>query len=343
MRAVVNTAPTPHAVELQEQPVPQIGPDDVLLRVRAVGACGSDIHQWHGTHSWPVNHPVILGHEFAGEIEAVGAHVEGYKPGDRIASETAAYVCGTCACCRSGFYNLCPKRLGFGYGTNGAMAEFVRVPSRCLHRLPADLPFEDAAMAEPACVAAHAVLELCTVRPGDFVVIFGPGAIGLMALQLAALAGPRELWIVGTPRDRRRLAMARDLGATRTLVYGEDDVTIAARRVGDGLGADLVVDASGVTATLKPAMEVVRPMGCIAKPGWGPQPCGFSLDPIVAKGVRIQGSFSHNWRTWERVLALLARGRIRVAPMRGVFPLENWLEGFEAMDSLEVAKSVMVP
>src|SRR5207248_4894766 len=182
-----NTERKPYAVEMQEKPIPEIGPGDVLLRVRGVGVCGSDLHQWHATNPWPVNYPVTLGHEFGGEIAAVGNEVRGFKEGDRVVSETAAVICGRCVYCRSGSYNLCPNRQGFGYGVDGAMAEFVAVPERCLHHVPDNVPMEDAAMTEPACVAANAILELSDNQPGDFVVVQGPGPIGLMALQMAKL------------------------------------------------------------------------------------------------------------------------------------------------------------
>jgi len=343
MRAIVNTEPNPYSVEMQERKTPEIGPEDVLLRVRGVGVCGSDLHQWHATHSWPVNYPVTLGHEFCGEIAAVGKEVRGYQEGDRVASETAAAICGQCVYCRTGYYNLCPKRLGFGYGLDGAMADYVRVPARCLHRIPDNVPFEDAAMTEPGCVAANALLELSHVQPGDFVVVLGPGPIGLMALQMARLGAPSELWMVGTKRDAARLQIARELGATRTLTLEEDDPAEAARAQGDGFGAHLVVDCTGVSAAIQTAMALVRPMGQITKIGWGHEPVGVSLDPLVGKAARLQGSFSHTWKTWERVLGLYAGGQVRPAPLRRVFPLDAWREAFEAMDSLAVAKSVLVP
>lgn len=343
MRAIVNLEGRPERVEMQERAVPTIGADDVLLRVRAVGVCGSDLHQWHATHSWPVSYPVVLGHEFAGEVERVGAAVRGFREGDRVVSETAAVVCGACACCRGGLYNLCPERKGFGYGVDGAMADRVRVPARCLHRVPDAVRWEDAALTEPACVAANAVLELSRVRPGDFVVVLGPGPIGLMAMQMAGLGSPAELWVVGTRRDGARLAAARALGATRTLTAEDEDVLAAARACGDRLGAHLVIDCAGVSAAVGLALEMVRPAGQITKIGWGREPLGVSLDPLVQKAVRLQGSYSHNWTTWERALGLLASGAISTEPLRRVFPLEEWRAAFEAMDSLQVPKSVLVP
>ena len=132
----------PLQVALREVPIPEIGPADVLLAVGAASVCGSDVHQAYLTHSWPVNAPVTLGHEFGGVVAQLGRDVKGFKEGDRVVSETAAYICGECLLCRTGRYNLCPMRKGFGYGIDGAMAQYVRVPARCLHHIPVSLPFD---------------------------------------------------------------------------------------------------------------------------------------------------------------------------------------------------------
>lgn len=343
MKAVVNYAPEPCSVELREiaEPVPRTG--EVLLRVRAVGVCGSDLHQYHGTHSWKVNYPVVLGHEFAGTIEALGEGVEGWQVGDRVVCETAAVICGQCAYCRSGRYNLCPQRLGFGYGVNGAMARYVRVPARVLHRLPDELTFEEGAFTEPCCVAAHAVIELSRPKPGDLIVVFGSGPIGLLCLQMAKLFSPRMAILVALSSDGERLRIAESVGANPILLADRDDVESFVRRVGDGLGADLVIDAVGSSAVLEPCLRVVRPDGQITKVGWGPEPLGFSLDPLVGKNVRLQGSFSHTWGTWERVLTLMRMGVLRLAPMRQLFPLTEWRAAFQAMEQRQTVKSMLIP
>ena len=155
--AIVNYAPQPHSVELREVPLPEIGPDDVLLDVAAVGVCGSDLHQWTSEHSWPVNYPVILGHEFSGRVARTGANVMNFQVGQRVCSETAAVINPDSPLARVGRYNLDPSRKGFGYGVDGAMTQHVRVPARCLHRVPDNLPLATAALTEPCCVAFSAV------------------------------------------------------------------------------------------------------------------------------------------------------------------------------------------
>ena len=341
MPGLVNYAREPFSVELREVSVPEIGDLDVLLRVGAVSVCGSDLHQWQGSHSWSVNYPCILGHEFAGIVAKTGARVKNFKAGDRVVSETAAVIDESSPMSRSGFYNLDPSRRGFGYGVDGAMTEYVKVPERCLHRIPSDLAFEKAALTEPCCVAYNAVCVNGRVRPGDAVLVLGPGPIGLLCAHMAKLSGAGRVIVAGLPQDRRRLSVARQLGADLTL---EGGVTECIANLGDGLGVDMVVDASGASVTLQIALQAVRPAGQIVKVGWGPQPIQFSLDPMVQKNVTISGSFSHNWPIWERVISMIVSGQINLDPVIScVAPLPDWLECFEKMHAGEHVKAVLTP
>jgi L-iditol 2-dehydrogenase len=336
--AVVNFAPEKGSVEIREIIKPEIGEEDVLLEVANVGVCGSDLHQWTADHSWPVNYPVVLGHEFGGNIAALGSRVKGWKEGDRVVSETAAVIDLDNPMTRRGLYNLDPTRKGFGYGVNGAMTKFVRVPARCLHLLPDQLSFEQACLTEPCCVAFSAVVENARLKPGDRVIVLGPGTIGILCAAVARLCGA-EVAIVGLESDRHRLKIARQYGCEP--IVGNASGWAKNR---DGLGADCIIDAAGASATLKIALDLVRPAGHITKVGWGPQPLGFSLDPLVQKNITLQGSFSHNWPIWERVIALLASGQLDVKPIiGGVWPVTEWHEAFEKMHKGEVVKSILKP
>ncbi len=336
---LVNYAREPLSVELREVPVPEIGDRDVLLRVGAVSICGSDLHQWRGSQSWPVNYPCILGHEFAGTVARTGSGVKVFQEGDRVVSETAAIIDESSPLSRSGLYNLDPSRRGFGYGVDGAMTEYVKVPERCLHRIPATLPFEKAALTEPCCVAYNAVCVNGRVRPGDSVLVLGPGPIGLLCAQMAKLSGAGTVIVAGLPSDRFRLGVARQLGADVTL---EEGVREYIPTVGDGLGVDVAVDASGSSITLQMALQAVRPAGQIIKVGWGPQPIQFSLDPLVQKNVTLSGSFSHNWPVWERVISMIVSGQINLDPVISkVCELPHWLECFEKMEHGEYVKAVL--
>lgn len=345
MSAVVHYALRQGAVELRETPTPgELADDEVLLQTCAVGVCGSEVHQYHNTQSWSVRVPVILGHEFSGVVIQTGKSVAGFREGDRVTSETAAKICGQCIYCRTGDYNLCPKRLGFGYGLDGAMAEFVKVPARCLHRLPEVVTFEKAALTEPSCVAYNATCIKTHIRPGDAVLVFGPGAIGLLCLGLAKLSGAGWLGMVGLKQDEKRLALAKSMGADVTLHAGKEGTPEVVRSLGDGLGVDVVVDATGVSSTLEAALAAVRPGGQVTKVGWGPQPLNFSLDPLVQKGARIQGCFSHNYPIWEKVIALFASGRFDPTCLVGrIEPLAGWRTCFEEMAEGKIVKAVLKP
>src|SRR3954462_2680568 len=198
--AVVNYAPQKGSVEVREIDKPVIGDEDVLLEVANVGVCGSDLHQWTSDHSWPVNYPVVLGHEFGGVIVELGERVRSWKEGDRVVSETAAIIDLTNPMSKVGLYNLDPTRKGFGYGVNGAMTKYVKVPARCLHKVPDQLAFEEACLTEPCCVAYSAVVENTRIKPGDRVIVLGPGTIGILCAAVVRLCGA-EVVVVGLSCD----------------------------------------------------------------------------------------------------------------------------------------------
>lgn len=344
MPAVVQFEVQKGAVELREVKLPEIGARDVLLRVGGVGVCGSDVHQYHNTQSWPVRTPVVLGHEFCGRIAEAGRDVKRFREGDYVVSETHAEIDESSPLSRIGLYNLDPCRRGFGAGVDGAMTQYVKVPERCLHRVPENLPPEVAALTEPCCVAYNAVAVNSRMRAGDLVVVIGPGPIGLLCVAVARLEGAGRILLVGLTRDRPRLEAGKQLGATDALDMQVEDVKQRIAEIGDGLGAHLVIDASGASASLESALAWVRPAGWITKVGWGPQPLNFSLDSLVQKAVTLQGSFSHNWPVWERVVELLASGRLDVKPLLSrVAPLPEWQSCFDAMADGSAIKAVLVP
>jgi alcohol dehydrogenase/L-iditol 2-dehydrogenase len=203
---------------------------------------------------------------------------------------------------------------------------------------------EKAALTEPCCVAYNAVCGNSNVRPGDTVAVIGPGPIGLLCAIMAKLSGAGHLVVIGTTVDANRLETAKQIGADTVLGAQGEDIAAWVKDFGDGYGFDLVVDAAGVSAALKLALDIVRPAGQITKLGWGPQPLGFSLDPLVQKAVTLQGSYSHNWPIWEKVLALLARGKIDLTPiLNRVSPLNDWHDAFEEMHSGKIVKGVLQP
>jgi alcohol dehydrogenase/L-iditol 2-dehydrogenase len=218
------------------------------------------------------------------------------------------------------------------------MTRYVKVPSRILHSVPDSIPFEQACLTEPCCVAFNATIRNARIEPGDRIVVLGPGTIGILCAAMARLAGA-QVALVGLDRDKGRLEVARAYGCD--IVIGDASEWANTR---DGLGADGVIDAAGVSVTLKTAIDLVRPAGWISKVGWGRDPLNFSLDTLVQKNVTLQGSFSHNWPIWERVLALMSSGQLDVKPIiGGVWPIAKWHDAFEAMHRGDVVKSVLKP
>ena len=336
--AVVNFDSQPYSVELRDVEVPSIGPEDVLMEVASVGVCGSDLHMWTGDQSWEMRYPMILGHEFSGVVRQVGGRVSGWREGDRVVSETHAEYEANSPLTRAGLYNLDPTRRGFGAVVNGAMTHFVKVPARILHKIPDELSFQCAALTEPCCVAYNAVAVNSDVRPGDRVVVLGPGPIGILCAAMAKMRGA-EVAVVGLEHDAIRLDVARQYGC-HTLVGDPSDWA----GKGDGLGVDGVIDATGVSASLQTGLQIVRPAGWITKVGWGRQPLEFSLDSLVQKNVKLQGSFSHNWPIWERVVRLLASGHLQVEPIiGGSWSIEKWQTAFETMHAGRIVKAVLTP
>jgi alcohol dehydrogenase/L-iditol 2-dehydrogenase len=343
MKAVVKYAHEDGAVEVRDVTEPTIGPGQVLLDVKATSVCGSDIHMWREHQSWAIKLPLVLGHEFCGVVAQVGERVDGFQVGERVACETAYAVCGKCVYCLSGNYNLCPNRLGYGALADGSFTRYVAARPQILHRIPSNVPFEHAALTEPICVAYNALVEKTVIKPGETVVIQGPGPIGIMALQVAKLRGAGVLIVLGTDVDKHRMEVAEELGAHYVVNIQHEDPAKLIRSLGDGYGADLVVDCTGVSKALQQSLELVRPNGRITKIGWGPQPAGFSLDPLVAKAVTLQGSFSHTYPTWERALGLLSSGQINLAPViGGVYSLDDWHEAFSRMEEGANVKSVLM-
>lgn len=344
MQALVKYANVPGAVEIRDMPSPEIGPDDALLKVRAVGICGSDLEMYHHQVGFEVRPPVTLGHEFSGTVVEVGSNVKGFSPGDRVVSETAAYVCGVCVQCRTGNYNECPNRRGFGVMYNGADAPFVAVRQGILHHVPDNVDLAEAALTEPLCVAYNALVVKSRIRPADLVVILGPGPIGLMATQIARVCGASYIVLAGLPRDTQRMEIGRKLGATHSVDLTKDDLPALVADLSGGVGADLVVDAAGPSATVKMAMDIVKRNGQITKIAWGPKPLDLSLDPLLAKAVTFQGVFSHTWDTWERVLRLESTRQVRLAEMISHrVPLQDWKVAFDALEKGEAVKALIFP
>ena len=247
--------------ELQDVPEPEVGPEDVLLQVRACGICGSDVHGMDGS-TGRRRPPVIMGHEASGVVAAVGARVHEWKPGDRVTFDSTIF-CGECGPCRAGRINLCDNRRVLGvscdeYRQHGAMAERVAVPQHILYRLPDAVSFQRAAMVEPVSIAYHAV-HRARIAVNDTAMVVGTGMIGLLVVQMLRLAGCGR--IIAVDRDAGRLAVARRLGADDTLQADAVDVPAEVQRLTGGRGADLALEVVGIAPTVQAAVASLRKGG----------------------------------------------------------------------------------
>ncbi len=344
MKAVVKYADAPGASELRNVPVPEIGETDVLVEVAYTGICGTDPHLHNNTSAFKFVRPFILGHEFAGTIVKTGSKITTYRQGDRVTSETHAEYCGKCSLCRTNNYPLCRERKGYGFHVDGAFTRYVKVPERILHRIPENVSLKTASITEPFCVAYKALVSNSTVNPGDIVVIIGPGAIGILCARLAQLSGAAEIVMIGTEGDDRRLELSKEYGATVTINSSKEDPLIKIMSLGDGYGANLILDLAGGSPTLKLSMDAVRPAGQITKIGWGRQPVGFSLDPIIAKSVTLRGHFSHTWDVWEKCLALMGKGLVDLERLITYeLGIDQWEKGLDLVVKKEAVKVVLKP
>ncbi len=343
MQALVKYAAGNGNVEVREMPVPEPGPGQVRIRVDATGICGSDLHIYHGNIKFPVRPPVIMGHEFAGTIDKLGAGVEGLEPGTPATSETAGYICGTCDHCRHGQYNLCPHRLIIGYVYNGCFAPYVCVDAIRVHRLPEGVSTVAGALSEPLAVVTHAVLERGQTMAGETAVVTGPGSIGLLTAQVAAAAGATVV-VCGTDADAPRLALARELGIPHALNVQRDDVPAALAAMTGGRGADVFFECSGAGPAARMGLDLVRRGGRYVQVGLFGKPVEVDLELLAYKEIVATGAISSHWDSWECALKLLGAGRVQTEPLISHrFALQDWAEAFRVFEGREGIKLVFIP
>jgi L-iditol 2-dehydrogenase len=299
--------------EFKEVDIPEIEPNEVLIRVAACGICGSDVHGMDGSSGRRIP-PIIMGHEAAGTITKLGENVDASKwsVGDRVTFDSMI-SCGTCWHCTRGEINLCESRMVLGvscgdYRRHGAFAEYVTVPQHILYALPEGITFEQAAMVEPVSVAVHAV-ERTPIHLNDTVVVIGAGMIGLLCLQAAKAAGCGKTFIVDL--DESRLAAAKDLGADFCLNPSKIDVVEAVKAETSGRGADISLEAVGITAATKTAISVLRKGGSCTLVGNIAKTIDFPLQEVVTRELSLIGTCGSSGE-YPACLDLMASGKIRV-------------------------------
>jgi len=344
MLALVKTQRGDGFLELREVPVPKIEADEVLIEVKAAGICGTDVHVKHDEFPyWP---PVVLGHEFSGVIVKAGADVEGYKVGDRVVAEPHTKACGKCYLCRTGNIQICSAKRSPGWGIDGAFAKYIKMPERLLHRIPEGMSFEEAALVEPLANVVHDVLERGRVEPEDFVVVMGPGPIGLMAAMVAKAGGARAVMVVGTPGDEEmRLRVAREIGIDHVVNLMKEDPVAKTLGLTDGRGADMVVEASGAEPAINMAVDLIRKKGRITVIGMtGKEEIQFAWDKAIFKVCDIMFNLSTSYTSWDRAISLVANGKVNVrAIISHQEPLERWESVFMEVEDQKALKALLIP
>ncbi len=316
----------PHALAVVPDTDPTVATGEVLVRVQRAGICGSDMHIYHGANPFAV-YPRVIGHEFAGIVEAVGAGVETVAVGDHVVVDPVV-SCGRCYACRAGRTNVCGKLEVFGVHRDGGFRNRVAVPAANAIKVRHDLPFSIAALAEPLSIAAN-VLSRTGIGADDIVLIYGAGTVGLTVVQVAKLHGARCIVV---DLDDARLERARDFGADVTLNSTRQSVPDAVRDENDGLGPTIVIDGAGVPALLEEACRVASPAGRIGLLGFSPAPCNISQQEIVKKELTLVGS-RLNRRLLPQVIDWIETGRLQPEKLiTQVFPAADAAAAFALIE-----------
>lgn len=335
MKAALLSAPGD--IDIVEAPMPNAGAGQALVRVRAAGICGSDLHAYRGSSAFQV-YPTTPGHEVAGEVAALGPAVTSLSVGDHVVLDPMVR-CGTCYPCRKGRYNCCTTLKVMGVHVDGAFAEYVAVDATRLHRIAKSVPFESAALVEPLCVSAHGVAR-ARVTAEDSVLVIGAGTIGLGAMLMAKQQGARVAISDTLPA---KLALARELGADATFDAGAD-VLAAVMDWTDGEGANVVIEAVGHPATTRAALDYVSSAGRVAVIGITQKEVAVPVPLLVRKELDIIAS-RNSREQFPRVVPLVESARIDPAPLRShTFAFAHIREAITAAIERpdEVRKAVLV-
>jgi L-iditol 2-dehydrogenase len=343
MKALVKYARGEGNMEIREVPEPSPDANQVKIKVKAAGICGSDIHIYHDEIDIPMNPPFVVGHEFCGVIAEVGPGDSSWAVGDRVTSETAFSVCEHCECCRTGHYNLCRERKGIGFWFDGAFTNYVIVPEKRVHKLPDNIDFISGALCEPLSVVTHGVIELSHVETGDTVLVSGMGAIGLLAAQVARSQGGRVI-MSGISADLNRFDLARSFGFEALVNVQQEDLGLYVDNLTQGKGVDVVLECSGAPEAAKAGLEVIKKQGTYAQIGLFGKPIEINFETIAYKELSVSGSFSQRWTAWEISLRLLEREMVKARPLvTDVYPISEWQEAFDKFERKEGTKIILEP
>ena len=339
MKALVKSKEVEGIWMVHDAPVPEVGVHDVRIRVRKSAICGTDVHiyNWDAWSQRTIPVPMIVGHEYVGVVDAVGAEVEAFKPGDRVSGE-GHITCGFCRNCRAGRRHLCRHTVGVGVNRPGSFAEYVVIPAGNVYRIPDDISDEVAAIFDPYGNAAHTALSFDLV--GEDVLVTGAGPIGVMAVAIARHVGARH--VVITDVNDYRLALARELGATRTVNVAREDLRGVMKDLGMKEGFDVGLEMSGNGRAFRQMLDAMNHGAKLALLGIMPGEEAIDWSQVVFKGLVLKGIYGREmYETWYKMVAMLQSG-LDIAPVvTHRFPIDAFQEGFDVMRSGQSGKVVL--
>ncbi len=328
-------------LRVEEIPTPTPGPGEVLVKVAACGLCHTDLHYIdHGVPTFKAP-PLVLGHEISGTVAAIGAGTTRWQEGDRVLLP-AVYGCGQCAMCRTGRENVCEKMVMFGNNVDGGYAEYVLAPAKDLLSLPEELPLvESAIIADAVTTPYHAVVNRGAVKPGDRVVVFGCGGIGLNLVQIAAAVGAQ---VIAIDIVDGKLEWARRLGAQTTLNAAQIERIDKEIRKLTGGGADIGFEAIGNPVTQAQTFSCLRTGGRFVVVGYSAKPMTLDTGRVMYREMEVIGSLGCRAVDYPRVLELARQGKIKVEELvTARFPLEDINTALDVLRKGEGVRSVVVP
>ncbi len=344
MKALVKTQKGVGYLSYQEMPDPRPGQGEVLIEVKAAGICGTDLHVMHDRFPyWP---PVILGHEFSGVIVETGPGCQYYQVGDRVVGEPHTKHCGVCTLCRTGNVQICPAKRSPGWGIDGCMARWLVMPEPLLHRIPDGIDDDTASLIEPTANTVHDVIERAHLQAGEFVVVIGPGPIGLLAGLTARAAGASHIVMAGAPPDEGlRLDKARELGFETVINVAKTQLVETVMDLTGGLGADLVVECSGAPAAIAGTVDLIRKKGRICAIGLtGGRTVDFPWEKAAFKVADIHFCLSTSHTSWNTTIQLMAAGLLPAEEIiTHRMPLSEWENGFAVLEQQQALKVILKP
>ncbi len=351
MPAVVRTGPSCGQVSLEERPIPQAGPEDVILRVHAAGLCGSDLNIWLGRSS-TAQIGVTLGHEFAGEVVQTGERVSRWKLGDRVVSDNTGTVCGECYACARGEYQLCMHRKSLGFQLNGGFAPYVRIPGEGLRvfpnllmRIPEGASFEEAAVLDPYANACNALITQAGLTVGDTVLVTGAGPLALACIELARAAGAvRILSMVRSATAALHREACLRIGADEVLEADRPGCVERVLELTRGQGVPIAADTAGANGLFPLLIRMVRRGGRLVRIGYDDEPLQTSLVEMTRKNISLIGHMGYDPTAWKRVLTLLEHRRISPsAVITERLPLMEFEKAVRLALSRKAIKVVLYP